>query len=589
MAWCLIPRLAETFKQDILSGKIKPDELSKMTSQERQDFFATEFGVDNAKEINALFESKLILKDQQAGMVNWAKQLMGLKPDVKRDILSRIEKMDKILNPTEQKLFLEDLAAKRLGTDVTFEEAKKITEMSSQMVADREKVTNTPDGSPERIQYGASKVALQDYVNELKLSNDKVNLSHYLNPLNVIKKIASISKGIKASLDNSAIFRQGWKTLFTNPKIWAENASRSFVDIAKQLGKSASNNDILNGIKAEIYSRENALNGLQQKAKLDIGEFEEAFPTTLPEKIPLFGRLYKASEVAYTGFLYRMRADIFDRYVDIAKKNEVDLSSTEQVRSIGQLVNSLTGRGNLGPLEKIGKQVNTIFFSPKMFKSQVDFLTQPLGFDIGGTKVTPFTRKIAAINLLKVITGTATIMAVANAIKPGSAELDPRSSDFGKIRVGDTRFDISGGMSSVITLAARLLSSSTKSSTTGKVNQINSGDFGSQTGSDVFWNFFENKLSPIASVVKDLANRRDFNGNPITVQGELSNLLTPLPITNANELLTNKNAANPLIALIADGLGISTNTYSPKQKKPSGFLTPGKSNFLKTKKKTFLK
>ena len=82
-----------------------------------------------------------------------------------------------------------------------------------------------------------------------------------------------------------------------------------------------------------------------------------------------------ASEVAYTGFLYRMRADIADRYVEIAEKNGVDLTDPLETRSIGRLVNSLTGRGDLGSLEKVGKQVNTIFFSPKMVKSQFDFLT----------------------------------------------------------------------------------------------------------------------------------------------------------------------------------------------------------------------
>ena len=169
-------------------------------------------------------------------------------------------------------------------------------------------------------------------------------------------------------------------------------------------------------------------------------------------------------------------------------------------------------------------------------------------------------------------------MGVANVIKPGSAELDPRSADFGKIKVGNTRFDISGGMGSLITLAARLITMSSKSSITGGVYKLNSGKYGSQTGMDVATNFFENKLSPIGSLVKDLLKQTDFSGSPITVQGEASNLFMPLPITNAYELLKTPNAAPFLLGIIADGLGIATNTYAPKKKT---------SNFLKTKKTKF--
>jgi hypothetical protein len=124
-------------------------------------------------------------------------------------------------------------------------------------------------------------------------------------------------------------------------------------------------------------------------------------------------------------------------------------------------------------------------------------------------------------------------------------------------------------MGSLLTLAARLVTMSSKSSTTGKVSPLNSGKFGARTGTDVVYNFFENKLSPAASLVKDLLKGHDFEGQPITIQGELSNLLTPLPITNTAELASNPNAANIVLATIADALGISVNTYSPKKPKGS--------------------
>jgi hypothetical protein len=121
-------------------------------------------------------------------------------------------------------------------------------------------------------------------------------------------------------------------------------------------------------------------------------------------------------------------------------------------------------------------------------------------------------------------------------------------------------------MSSLVVLASRLLTLSSKSSTSGKVTKLDSGKYGAQTGADVFVNFFENKLSPAASVIKDLMNQKDFSGNKPTIKSEASNLLMPLPITNAQELYGDPHAANPILAMIADALGIATNTYAPKKK-----------------------
>ena len=173
-------------------------------------------------------------------------------------------------------------------------------------------------------------------------------------------------------------------------------------------------------------------------------------------------------------------------------------------------------------------------------------------------------RKKAAINLLKIISGTAAILTIANALNPDSVEEDPRSADFGKIKVGNTRFEMTGGMASVVTLAFRLIRGSTKSSLTGKVSELNTGKFGARTGADVIYNFFENKLSPFSSVIKDILKGETFEGKEPTLLGELKNLLVPIPITNYEELKNDPNSAPILLSIIADGLGIGTNTYSKK-------------------------
>jgi len=297
--------------------------------------------------------------------------------------------------------------------------------------------------------------------------------------------------------------------------------------------------------------------------------------------VPGLGKLFTASETAYKGFLLRMRADIADKTLIIAKNAGVNTADKFEAESIGNLINSITGRGNLGSFEKVGKEVNNVLFSPKLLKSHIDTLTAHSIRLPGEKEMSSFARKRAAINLTKIVVGTSFILGVAKALNPNSVDLDPRSSDFGKIKVGNTRFDVSGGMSSVVTLASRILPTKdekgrwgqfTKSSISGRLSKLNSGEFGSMTALDVMVNFASNKLSPMARVVLELAQQRDFNNKQITLGGEISNLLLPLPVNTYQTLKDEPNSANILLSLIADGMGISTNTYGSSETRLETFL-----------------
>lgn len=269
-------------------------------------------------------------------------------------------------------------------------------------------------------------------------------------------------------------------------------------------------------------------------------------------------------------FYIKTRADVADKMLQAAEKTGVNLEDKKQLSSIGKLINSLTGRGDLGRFEgTAASSINNIFFSIRFVKSNFDTLTAHQA----QKGVTPFVRKQAAKNLAKIVIGTAAVLAIADHFVKGSVEWDPTSKDFGKIKIGHTRFDVSGGMGSIVVLAAQLVRNQEKSTSTGIVKKFGEG-YGAKTGMDALNNFFEGKLSPAASVVKDLINRQDFMGNPITVAGEAKNLLVPLPITTALDAHNDPHSANKLLISIADGLGISTNTYGGSQKNYS--LSTGK-------------
>ena len=477
---------------------------------------------------------------------------------------------------------------KTLGEVISEPEAKQIAELSKAAAEAKIKMDNAPrrellgQATPEELEYGRARVAFAEYIDSLKESANKLTLEDFKEkPFGTLGKgiahIPGITKSAKATLDNSGLFNQHIKTLWTHPTIWQRNAINSFKDIYH----SFKGENVLAEISADIVSRPNYEK--YRKDGLAVGVIEEAFPDSkLLENIPFLGRIHKAADTAFTGLAYRNRADLYDLYTKIAEDN--GFKETTGI-GIGKLANSLTGRGNLGSLERVADKFNVLFFSPRYVKSHFDVLTAHL-FD---KNVDPFVKKQAGINLAKIIGGSAAILLTAKAMG-ADVELDPRSSDFGRIKVGNTRFNVMGGMNSLVTLTSRLITLSQKSATTGEVYSLNSHEYGAPTGWDVIMNFASGKLSPIAGLARDVLRGETFGGEPLTVGGTVENLIMPLPVTNAEELLKDPNSAPIVMAMIADAVGIFTNTYSsdPNLKKvKNSILSAGEEKYSAEKRKNF--
>ena len=407
----------------------------------------------------------------------------------------------------------------------------------------------------QREEVARKKLEIQGMLEDIKRQNELTIREQFReSPLKTIGKgllhIPGVAKTIKATLDFSMLLRQGVRTLLTNPDIWAKNALKVFSDTMGTIkGK-----DVIKEVNIEIMSRENFPKMVEDK--LAVGVTEEAYPDSeILTKIPIFGKLHKVSEVTYEAFMRRIRADLYDKYTTALEKSGIEETTGQ---GLGKLVNSLTGRGNLGRLEAVGDVVNVVAFAPRLVKSHLDVFSAH-AFD---SKMSWAVKKIAVKNLLKIMAGMATVGAIANIIRPGSAETDPRSKNFGKIKAGNTTFDYTGGMASLLVLGSQIASQSTKSPLNDRIRKLGGASFGSQTGMDVLVNYLRGKASPITSLGVDIINQKDFLGKPITVQGELVNLFAPLPANTAYELLTTPDAANFYVGMLADMLGVSTNTYT---------------------------
>jgi type III secretion system FlhB-like substrate exporter len=634
--YCLIKEKADEFVKRLQNGEISPMKMDAMSSSQRREFLQSFLG-DDAKKVNLLYEQKSLNKNREQGLISWAEQISGKNTKQREALVQKIkanseERLKKIFSPEDDKAFLAELAEQRLGIGISSEESETIFKLAKKYqdtkdlfnknkiyskleeikgslsgkdkeivdglfsrledVKIRKKETSQSlirikrylgEGASESVKkdigklvddivsarnekgvaYGASKVALDEYIGEIKLG-----IKNPRTILSTIKDIASFAKSVKASVDNSFIGRQGLKTLFSgHPIVWLKSFGESFKLLYKAGIKGE---DAVKGLRAEILSRENSRNGLYEKLKLAIGMSEEAYPTNLPEKIPLFGRVFKGSEQAFTGSAYRMRADLADALIKKALKQGVDLNDKMQAEALGELINSMTGRGRIKGLSEGWQEgLNVGLFSPKYLKSQLD----TVGHIFTGAGGSNFVRKEAAKNLAGIVSSIGAILFISSKLQPGSVEWDPRSSDFGKIKIGNTRFDITGGLSSLVVLASRIITRSSKS-TNGNITKM--GDYGSKDATGLAGDFLENKTSPIIRLISDIYAGENFDKEPSgweALKNQPAKTLwtlgrgfaEPIPVGNAIDAWKNRETEPALAAIILDGFGIGANIYTTKE------------------------
>jgi len=532
MAFCLLKEQQKKFLQAIKKRKLDINELSEMTSAERRFELMKVIGLDEAtaKEVNALFESKLLLKYQKTGIKNWIQQTGGLKETAKKDLLSRVNRMDKILEPGDA--FYTDLVEKKLGIGVSEEEAQKIYELSSRA----EMLRGIED---KRLEYGNAVLDFYDYLNELNPKEKRI-----------IPNLLNIPRTLKSTLDLSAPLRQGWG-MVSRPKEWGTAFGNMF--------RYAVNKKAFRELQADIISRPTydlmksgglRISSLAQK----LGEREEAFMSSLVGKIPGVG----FSERAYVGFLNKLRADVFDDLIGRAQMAGEDVSKNSQVvKDIAAVVNDFTGSGNIGKNDRYIGEVpwlNAVFFSPRKIAATLNMMNPRRYLD---PKISKTARVAAFRQLVGMIGMTTTLLALASAFG-ADVETEPTSADFGKIKIGNTRFDMTGGNGTYSVLLARLLKGQTKSTTTGKIYKLGEG-YKPTKRKDLLLDFTRNKFSPVASAVAT-ALGWSFSKEDASLKEQAKNLFVPMIIDNSIEQMAIDKDLLPY-SILAELLGVGVQAY----------------------------
>ena len=370
----------------------------------------------------------------------------------------------------------------------------------------------------------------------------------------------NLPRTLMASFDLSAPLRQG--LFFIGRKQWYGSFAKMF--------KQAFSEKAFQESQQQIFSR--ATYPLMRQHQLALTELalgklsarEEAFMSNLGEKIPGIGKGIRFSNRGYVGFLNKLRADVFDDLYNKAPDNIKN--NTEYLRSLTSYINSATGRGNLpSALEQAAPFFNAVFFSPRLMASRINLLN-PQHY----LSMQPQVRKAAIKDLFKV---TGTMLTVLGLAKAGGAEvgIDPRSADFGKIKMGNTRWDILGGFQQYTRLLAQVLSGEVVSSTTGKVTKVGEG-YKPMTKLDILGRFFEYKTSPVISFILTLLRGTTPLGEKISFtsadieKNPLLQRFIPFVFQDMIDAYKEWGAEGPLISAPAL-FGVGSQTYAPRQKK----------------------
>jgi hypothetical protein len=245
-----------------------------------------------------------------------------------------------------------------------------------------------------------------------------------------------------------------------------------------------------------------------------------------------------------------------------------------EAKSIANYVNVATGRGAVIASTTALVNMNTVFFAPRLVLSRFQLLTgQPLRA-ASSLRV----RSLIAKEYAKFLGGLGVMYALGQ-LAGAETEIDPRSSDFGKIKFGNTRIDVLTGISQVSTFSGRLISGQIKGLRSGKVSQLAGKEarkFGNKDLFDVLSTFFRSKLSPVVGGVIDVRTGTDVVGAQVTAESAVANLLTPLVIQDIFEAMKEQGIpATTALSLLAV-LGFGMQTFDPKKRRrddPRGFFS----------------
>lgn len=360
-----------------------------------------------------------------------------------------------------------------------------------------------------------------------------------LNALNLPRQLIT-------AWDLSAPMRQGIVESVAHPLSAIKASGTMLKALASQDFYDALYQHLREGPEAALREKAGLYLSGARDAKLNLRE--EAVMSSWLDKIPG----YRASQRAYVAYLDKLRADVFDNF---ARKNPT--ATEAELREYANFVNHATGRGTGRVLDAIGPGTNAFFFSPRYTVSR---LQTPVDFAKALTLNTAAKRQIAR-DFGTFIAAGAGGLALLSQVPGVKVSLDPSSADFGKVRLGDMRWDFWGGFQQVARLGFNLATAESADEAT-----------------DIFGRWLRTKGSPLTSTLTDLRYRESFLGHNVSLTDIdfdnplLKNSIIPLFVQDVLQSFAHEGLMGAVKALPAF-VGVGVQDYGNQYDDRTRWLT----------------
>lgn len=391
----------------------------------------------------------------------------------------------------------------------------------------------------------------------------------------------------RAMLDMSVAGVQGGKFLRSHPIKGVKIGWKATKAFFKQNASDALATEIANHPYFEDFKNSGghiyAMNGLEGDAPEDFRAVEQGAP--LPNGKVITADMIpgvKRSSRSFAGFLNKAALELYSDMVEAAGANGTG-ATAEQKKLLADFVNISLGYGygkkNVGKkLSLIPAVLDAIAWAPRKAVAELKYATlYPLLTNWAGTRKHEISGKeIWAVDkaigrqYLRYTLGSlafgACIVLLAKLFNGDDDDdrniwsdiLDPRSSDFGRIRIGNTSWSVFAGNEMVWRLFARLYTGQTK--TNGVVKDYK------YHGVEAALDYLRGKLNPLLGAAVDYKMDKNFVGEKLSEKSawELTNDYA-LPLT-ASALYENfaNNPDDPLAAIfnaIPIFFGMTSHTY----------------------------
>lgn len=617
---CILPQAMRDFKEKLQNEGKTFTSLRQMTASERVKMFSDAFnsfnGDTTGEWFNREYERKLLLPNQRESLKKLADTLAKKGKDTKNHKLlyEKINGMKTAYNPKEGKPFLQGLAKAQLGFDILQEDARALFNTTQTLAQQKKELDGiareTGAAGWNDLNNEQYEKLIADESNYQKMMefgkkqaefNEQIEQAYFnVKQPSFIEKLAGTFTAIKASWDAS-FGRQLVKGWYAGN---FKGAGRQWM-----AGMQAWNAEKANATLAMIYSHPYYTSGKLNELGLKLGGTEtEFFPDnfisgkssilTDQDGKPLTGtkaiyELFVRSDRMYsTGVLFaKFQAGV--QALDSANGNVNALKAMD----MGGAINGLFGKVNIPGLNERGQKIAGVFlFAPRWVASQVRnlidapkyaaiYAANKLRGHGGLNQAQQMRLRSAVYNIIATALLSNIISAALRSdddefdgfLDALANQFDPRSSDFGKLRIGNLRLDISLGTNAIITMLSRVITGQTK---TGDGLIANKSRFQSA------WQWLHYKESPMIANVENLVKvinaqftgetAKDVIGQDMPAWKFALDAVLPISVTgmieagiNAIEADSDKRASvliGGAASVIADIFGINSQFYDATEK-----------------------